>query len=304
MEKGNRLEGEFYTYLNQMGHVDREWNENVLAYYVPFFSRCGRVLDIGCGEGQFLELLGAEGIDAQGLDIDPGMVERCRQKGLDVVEADLFDYLPRHRETFDGIFCSNLIEHLSAEEAVQFVRLAFDALQEGGVFLIATPNPASLIVHLHEFWRDATHVRPYARHLLEFLLFQAGFREITSGENPRTVWTPSPELQAVPSVLKDLLPRSLDEWRTLMRAEAPLPSPRSFWRRPIVRLRRRAARFLVRTVMFEEFAALNHALSALLSNVQQIERALYSAWANLLLIPREIFAKGIKPSGDEANGAR
>lgn len=288
MREDERFEAEFYAYLRRLGQADEGWNREVLSHYVVYFARCKRVLDVGCGEGQFLELLRAEGVDAAGIDVDQGMVARCHQKGLDVTKADLFEYLPQHQGEFDGIFCSNLIEHLSAQEAIRFTQLACGSLRAGGVFLVATPNPASLIVHLHEFWRDVTHVRLYAPHLLEFLLFQAGFREIVSGENPRTRWTPPPELQAVPRLLEGFLPGDTPgQWGRAFE-DRSFQDRRPVWRRLAFLLRRRLARFLVQTVLFEEFD--------LLSRMRRVERALYASQTSLLLAPREIFARGVKPA--------
>jgi SAM-dependent methyltransferase len=303
-----RLEGDFYQYLHRFDQVDEEHNRNVLAFYVPYFDGCERVLDIGCGEGQFIELLNDAGIDAAGIDIDTRMVEICREKGFDVVEADLFEYLPGHTGHFDGIFSSNLIEHLTAQDATRFIRLSFEALSPGGVFLTATPNPESLIVHLHEFWRDATHIRPYNRLLLEFLLSWAGFEDITSGENDRTAWTPPPELQAVPDVLRNMAPQKVGMWDLgLPRIPEPAREPAHGSLLSGVRfsLRRRLARFLARTVLFEEFAAINEGferaageLRQLVAATQRIERALYHAQTKPLIVPREVFVRGIRPVDD------
>jgi SAM-dependent methyltransferase len=189
---GSELEGDFYAFMHSLDQVDETLNREALAYYVSFFAQCSCVLDVGCGEGQFIELLQAEGVEAVGIDRDARMVETCREKGLNVVLADLFDYLPQHEGQFDGIFSSNLIEHLARKDAIRFIERAFKALPIGGRLLIATPNPASPIVHLYEFWRDATHIRLYNDSLLEFLFHWAGFETIESGENPRTSWTRYP----------------------------------------------------------------------------------------------------------------
>jgi len=311
----DELEGRFYEYMYNLGQADADWNREVLKFYLPYFAQCRRVLDVGCGNGQLVELLSASGIDALGIDLDTRMVESCREKGLHVIQADLFNYLPQQREQFDGIFSSNVIEHFAIKDALQFLQLAFDALRPGGVLLVATPNPESLIVHLHEFWRDATHVRLYSRSLLEFLFSWAGFQDIEAGANPKTRWTPPAEMQAVPKLLEDLTSwersaqahkPSIQSVRTL---EGNAPE-RPIWRRLAFYLRRRLARFLVRTVLFEEFNAVDTALTefdvkaAKLENVlgtvsstlQQVGRALYYAQDNLLNVPREVFVKGTKPS--------
>lgn len=298
----DKLEGEFYDYMHALDQVDATWNSSVLAYYVPFFAQCSRVLDVGCGEGQFIELLHAEGVDAAGVDLDRRMVEVCRQKGLDVVAADLFDYLPQHRGQFDGILCSNLIEHLTTQDAIRFVQTAFEALPPGGRLLIATPNPASPIVHLHEFWRDATHIRLYNDSLLEFLFHWAGFEEIESGENPRTCWPASEAMREVPQLLNEIsIHRQRAQWDLALPqvAEPVLEGEVSWWRRLVFSTRRRLARFLAQTVLFEEFAALNTALSAkfaelaaLTATIQRIEQTLYDSQSGNLTRPREIFCRG------------
>ena len=311
VEKDQQLEGNFYQYMHQSGEVDPEWNREVLSYYVPYFAHCKRVLDIGCGQGDFLELLQEAGVEGIGIDVDTRMVDTCLQKGLNAIQADIFDYLPKCEGEFDGIFNSNLIEHFSAERATRFVHLAFDALAPEGIFLVATPNPASLIVHLHEFWRDATHVRLYNRSLLEFLLDWAGFEALESGENPVTIWEPYPTFKAVPELMEDVSShRGLLQWDLAWPDETPPPieQHRSFLQRWAFKLRRRIARFLVETVLFEEFISLNKSLHemnkilgwrfdtlrAAFSAGQRIDQAVYESQKRILTIPREIFAKGVK----------
>jgi SAM-dependent methyltransferase len=303
------LEGAFYSYMYEDQQASRDWNRHVLEFYVQHFEQGQRVLDVGCGEGQFLEIATAQGISALGVDSDTRMVSISRQKGLDVVEDDLFNYLAGHKEQFDGVFSSNLIEHLTVQDALRFLQSAFQVLRPGGTLLVATPNPESLIVHLYEFWRDMTHVRLYSRPLLEFLLSWAGFRDIESGGNPRTVWEPSAEVQAVPGLLKSLTSceKSI-QLDSVIDPQIP-KQERSSWRRLVLAVRRRVARFLVQTVMFEEFSAIEAALGkvgsefsglathfgTLSATTQQVGHALYQSHAKPLTAPREVFAKGVKP---------
>jgi SAM-dependent methyltransferase len=278
-----------------LGQTSPEWTRNVLGFYVPYLAHCQRVLDVGCGEGQLIELLQAAGVDAVGIDLDARMVEVCQDRGLDVVQADLFDYLPQHQGRFDGIFCSNLIEHLRAQEAVRFLQAASGTLAPGGILLVTTPNPESLIVHLYEFWRDATHIRLYNRSLLEFLFHWSGLERIESGENSRTTWTSPLDLQEIPQLLEGLSYRPrIVPWELGL---PPLPQPDvpkelPALRRVLLVVRRRLGRFLSQAVLFEEFAALNNALF----DMQQIERALYEVQNSMLSRPREIFALGFKSS--------
>jgi 2-polyprenyl-3-methyl-5-hydroxy-6-metoxy-1,4-benzoquinol methylase len=306
---GRRLEGEFYQYMHGLREVDAAANRSVFKFYVPYFAKCKQVLDVGCGEGQFIEELTAQGIRASGVDADPVMVEECRKKGLSVAEANLFDYLPQHAGEFDGVLCSNLIEHLAMPDVLRLLELARAALQPGGLLLIATPNAESLIVHLYEFWRDATHVRLYNRPLLEFLLSWVGLQSIQSGENPATAWTPPADLQSIPSVLKHLSPvQELAPEKGNAQA-APDSSMRPSWRHAISSLRRRAGRFLARTIFLEEFDLLNARVADLevsqaawRTAAQQVGSALYNSQTRSLLAPREIFALGVNPVPEHEDG--
>ena len=61
--------------------------------YVPLFRGRSDVLDLGCGRGEFLGVMREAGISARGVDIDPAMVQRTRQRGFDVMEGDAVSYL-------------------------------------------------------------------------------------------------------------------------------------------------------------------------------------------------------------------
>jgi len=265
----SNLEGEFYEFIYRIAEADPEWNRKVLAFYVPFFSGCRRVLDLGCGRGEFLDLLRENGIAGIGVDIDSEMIRACESKGLNVVKADLFEYLDHIYEDFDGIFCSNVIEHMDVGRVLHLFRLAYRALRPGGIFLVATPNPESLIVHLYEFWRDPTHVRMYNLPLLMFMMDYVGFRNISGGENPETQWVPSWHSNwevglnirfQVSSPSTDRFQQSMSPYsRVNLLDISAMSRNRGKIRRLIYLLRRQVARFLVR-VLFEEFFVINELL--------------------------------------------
>lgn len=184
----DNMESRYYRFLRDRGYIDADFLRDVLSVYLPHFSGLDRILDVGCGHGEFLQLLRAAGHEAVGIDIDPGMVKACLDQGLTAFEADALEWLPTQEAAFDGIFSSNVIEHLDVPQVVAFVRACYAALRPGGLVLFAVPNPESLVVQLNEFWRDATHVRLYSRQLLEFFLHDSGFLQIESAENPAARW--------------------------------------------------------------------------------------------------------------------
>ena len=120
----------------------------------------GPVLDVGCGRGEFLDLLREEGIEGLGVDLDAGMVAACHAKGHDVVQADLNEYLDgREPGSLGAVIASEVIEHLPYEDLLRFLDLAHSRLRPGGVAILETVNPHSLPA-AKGFWLDPTHEHP------------------------------------------------------------------------------------------------------------------------------------------------
>jgi len=309
------LEGAFYDYVHRAGQVDAAANQRVLEFYLPFFEGHRRVLDIGCGEGQFIELLSDRGVTSDGIDLDAKMVETCTTKGLPVEQADLFAYLPAHTSEYDGVFCSNVIEHLAMPDALRLLKLAYDALLPGGTLLLATENPESLIVQLCEFWRDATHVRLYHRSLLEFLLSFSGLRQIRSGENPAAAWDLPENLAAIPDVLGRLPSWTAVPLRVRQVDQPVIADLRPAWRRAISSWRRSLGHWLANTLLYDELAQLRQecldkerslasletTLESWRGNIQQVGLALHQSSGLFLTPSREIYALGVKPADGEGS---
>lgn len=143
--------------------------------YLPYFQGRQNVLDIGCGRGEFLEMMRGAGASARGIDLDAEAVGLCREKGLQADAADLFAYLAAQpEESFDGIFCSQVVEHLAPERLPEMIRLAASRLASGAVIAIETPNPECLAIFATHFYLDPTHTRPVPYPLLVFYLEEFG----------------------------------------------------------------------------------------------------------------------------------
>jgi O-antigen chain-terminating methyltransferase len=146
--------------------------------YLALFPR-GPVLDVGCGRGEFLTLCRENGVEARGVDLDPAMVARCREAGLETVEADALAYLAGLPDgSLGGVFSAQLIEHLMPEAFIALVRLAHAKLRPGGVLLCETPNPMCLTIFASAFYVDLTHIKPIHPQGAAFVLEAAGFRDV------------------------------------------------------------------------------------------------------------------------------
>lgn len=152
-----------------------EYVRNGQQFYKPYYLGCNNVLDIGCGRGEFLEVMREAGVPAFGIDLDSASVDMCRAKGLQAEVADLFAYLADESiPSFDGIFAGQIVEHLPADQLPNMVKLCASRLKPGGVFIIETPNPECLAIFATHFYIDPTHTRPVPSSLLSFYFEEFG----------------------------------------------------------------------------------------------------------------------------------
>ena len=147
-----------------------------LESYLPLFEGKSDVLDVGCGRGEFLDLLKARGVSARGIDLNHEMAEVCRARGLDVTEADAVGYLAGLPDASLGaIFSAQVVEHLQPGYLLRFLELAFLKLRPGGRLVLETLNPACWVAFFDSYIRDITHVWPLHPETLRYLVLASGF---------------------------------------------------------------------------------------------------------------------------------
>lgn len=158
----------------------REEVSRRLQVYIPILKEAeitGGVLDIGCGRGEWLQLLNSEGIKAQGVDHNRVFIEECRAAGLDVVENDALIYLRNlPAESLNAVTIFHLVEHLPLETLIKVVDEIVRTLKPGGLLIVETPNPENIIVGSYTFYADPTHRNPIPSQTLQFLLEARGLR--------------------------------------------------------------------------------------------------------------------------------
>jgi 2-polyprenyl-3-methyl-5-hydroxy-6-metoxy-1,4-benzoquinol methylase len=175
-----------------------EYVHRNLAFYKEFFTGRENVLDIGCGRGEFLEQMRELGVAARGIDLSEESVAVCKQKGLDAETASLFPYLAGQPEaSFDGIFSSQVVEHLDPRQLPETISLCASRLRRGGVLAIETPNPECLAIFATHFYLDPTHTRPVPHPLLSFYMQESGLGQIEVHQLSPAVES-FPELASLP----------------------------------------------------------------------------------------------------------
>ena len=159
-----------------------------LLVYVPSasdaYTAAGRApaLDLGCGRGEWLEVLaGAEiPIPASGVDRNREFVGQCRERGLDAIEANISDFLASvPSESRSIVTAFHVLEHLPFDELVYILDQSVRILKPGGIVIFETPHPRNLHVSTHNFYLDPTHLHPLPSELLSFLIEARGLCEPT-----------------------------------------------------------------------------------------------------------------------------
>jgi len=156
-----------------------------LTVYLPFIVSVanelsdGIAIDLGCGRGEWLGLLKDQGIDAMGVDIDDGMLEACRMRGVQVVQQEAIAYLKEaSSESASIVSAFHLAEHLEFSDLEELVSNALRVLKPGGLLIMETPNPDNLVVGTKSFYFDPTHIKPIPSELLNFVAEFSGFKRV------------------------------------------------------------------------------------------------------------------------------
>jgi SAM-dependent methyltransferase len=147
--------------------------------YLDFFRGRDNVVDIGCGRGEFLELMRDNGIKARGVELGTDQYLLCREKALEVVQEDLFKFLESlPDESLGGLFSAQVIEHLAAGDQLRFVSLAYEKTSPGSPVIFETINAQSVFAVVRNFFLDPTHVRPVHPETLKVAMESAKFHDV------------------------------------------------------------------------------------------------------------------------------
>lgn len=133
-----------------------------------------KLLDVGCGRGDFSKGFKDLGLEVFGLDINrpqPEMLKGVKVRYVNI-ESDKF---PFGDKSFDIVFSKSVIEHLRSPD--NFIKEIHRVLKPGGVVIMLTPDWQS---QMRIFFNDYTHVHPYTVTGLGDLLKIAGFKNVSS----------------------------------------------------------------------------------------------------------------------------
>lgn len=194
----------FYRAFEDKYRGSRELIKARLHIYVPFIEPLAlrhpnlSVLDLGCGRGEWLELLHQHQINAYGMDLDDGMLAACRERGLTVTQGDALTHLQAQTsQSLLAVTGFHIAEHLPFDLLQTLFAQAHRVLIPGGLLILETPNPENLLVGSANFYIDPTHQRPLPSQLLTFLAEHQGFdpvKLLRLQEEPRLACGAPPSL--------------------------------------------------------------------------------------------------------------
>jgi 2-polyprenyl-3-methyl-5-hydroxy-6-metoxy-1,4-benzoquinol methylase len=134
-------------------------------------DRGARILDIGCGSGQFLYFLRTRGYSQlHGIDVDQKQVEIAQALGLDVETTAVADFLNQNDGGYEMIVMLDIIEHFTREELFPLMEAVVRSLRPGGRFIASVPNAESPD-GLKCLYTDITHEMAYTPMSFEEMLF-------------------------------------------------------------------------------------------------------------------------------------
>ena len=168
-----------YPDFEQRFRGDEETVKEKLKQYLPYFSHRDHILDIGCGRGEFLELLQQEGKQAQGIDISDSMLRIAMEKGLKCRESDALQYLKQQSaRSWEGVFSSQVVEHLQPDYLRDMVLESFRVLKENSPIVLETVNPLSIFALSNIYFLDVTHQKPLHPEFMRYLVESSGFSDV------------------------------------------------------------------------------------------------------------------------------
>lgn len=184
-DEADHLLDAMYVTFEDRFRGDRADIKQRVAVYLPLIeaARVGTpdapIVDIGCGRGEWLELLKERGLTARGVDLNRIMVNECRERGCEVAEAEALQYLRELPDNCLGAVTGmHIIEHLPLPILIALLDESLRVLRPGGLAIFETPNPENLVVGACNFYMDPTHRNPLPPVMVEYLVEARGFVQV------------------------------------------------------------------------------------------------------------------------------
>jgi glycosyltransferase involved in cell wall biosynthesis/SAM-dependent methyltransferase len=183
--RGHKMNDSFYRAFEERYYAPREFIKTLRRQYLPFVTPLvakyphAPTFDIGCGRGEWLELMNEIGFKPYGVDLDQGMLNDCVELNLPMEKGDAVAFLKNLPSESQAVVTAfHVVEHISFEQLRLVVSESLRVLKPGGLLIMETPNPENIVVATRNFYIDPTHVKPIPQQLLSFLPEFYGFARV------------------------------------------------------------------------------------------------------------------------------
>lgn len=185
IESRDAVPDDLYAAFEERFRGSTDEIQSRVAVYLPFLREAGvgsteaPLLDLGCGRGEWLDVVRAADLHARGVDRNPVVVDACRERGLDVALGDLLETLRAQPDASLGaVSALHVIEHLPWARLIELLDEVRRVLRPGGIAIFETPNPENLLVGAATFHSDPTHRNPLPHGTMQFMLEARGFAPV------------------------------------------------------------------------------------------------------------------------------
>lgn len=207
----HRLDAFYFSFENRF-RGPREEIKKRMRFYLPLLESCGAgkqgrpIVDLGCGRGEWLELLREQNLKSTGIDLNKAMIDQCTERRLNVVQADAIEFLRELPDASHGAITGfHIIEHLSLDTLVTLIAETFRVLHPGGIAIFESPNCKNLTVGASSFFIDPTHRNPVFPETAQFMLETTGFDRVTLEYLCPVEPTEIADIEEYPTHLRQLL---------------------------------------------------------------------------------------------------
>lgn len=172
----------FYRAFEERFYAPRSMIKELRKQYLPFIEPLRQLypgaasFDIGCGRGEWLELMLEHGFNPFGMDLDEGMLQAARELKLPALQGDAVAHLRSlSDESMAVISAFHVVEHITFEQLRTVITESKRVLMPGGLLIMETPNPENIVVATRNFYLDPTHIRPIPPMLLQYIADYEGY---------------------------------------------------------------------------------------------------------------------------------
>jgi O-antigen chain-terminating methyltransferase len=178
-QNGTDVARYYFEFENAFRGEESAIKDRVRYYLDVIDTQLGPVLDLGCGRGEWLEVLKESNIKSYGIDSNETSFMRCIGKGLDVQLGDALNHLRSLADNSLGaISALHVVEHMPWEVVLDLIKEAHRVLIPGGTLILETPNPENVLVGSCYFYHDPTHRNPIVPSVLNFTVKYFGFESV------------------------------------------------------------------------------------------------------------------------------